>query len=61
MKEPESLSYFFAGQASGKLPSSSSAAEQYPPEVDETFRSLAAENHRKQFGREGLGAESDGV
>lgn len=59
MKEPEHISYFFSGQASGKLPSGSGVAEQYPPMLDETDGSLAAENHRKQFGREGLWAESD--
>jgi hypothetical protein len=37
------------------------AAEQYPPEADETFRSLAADNHRKQFGWEGAGWRVTGI
>jgi len=31
-----------------------------PPNADETVGSLASFNHRKQFGREGWGAESEG-
>jgi hypothetical protein len=36
------------------------AAEHHSPKADETVGSLAADNQRKQFGREGLGAESEG-
>jgi hypothetical protein len=36
------------------------AAEHNPPKEDTTVGSLAADNHQKQFGREGLGAESEG-
>lgn len=61
MKEPEHLSCFCAGQASGKLPSGSGAAEQYPPKANETDGGLAAENHRKQFEREGTGWRVTGI
>jgi hypothetical protein len=87
MKEPEQLSYFFAGHASGRFTASyrpppclknshhtapnfatpqanntlplPGAAKHYPPKTDETVGSLAADNHRKQFERDGLGVESE--
>jgi hypothetical protein len=37
------------------------AAIHNPPMADTTVGSLAADNHRKQFGREGLGTESEWV
>jgi hypothetical protein len=50
---------FVAPQANNTLPLPG-AAEHNPPKADETVGSLAADNHRKQFGREGLGVESEG-
>jgi hypothetical protein len=37
------------------------ATEHNQPKSDETDGGLAADNHRKQFGREGLGAGSEGL
>jgi hypothetical protein len=51
---------FVTPQANNTLPLPG-AAEHNPPMADTTVGSLAADNHRKQFGREGLGAESEGV
>jgi hypothetical protein len=50
---------FVTPLASNALPMPG-AAEHNPPKVDTTVGSLAADNHRKQFGREGLGAKSEG-
>jgi hypothetical protein len=36
------------------------AAEQNPPMANKTVGSLAADNHRKKFRREGWGMESEG-
>jgi len=88
MKEPEHISYFFAGnancrqtaryrpapglknshhtapnfvtpQANNTLPLPG-AVEHNPPKADTTIGSLASDNHQKQFGREGWGAENEG-
>jgi hypothetical protein len=50
---------FTAPQANKALPLPG-AAEHKPPMADTTVDSLAADNHRKQFGRDGLGVESEG-
>ncbi len=50
---------FVTPQANNTLPLPG-AAEYKPPMADTTVGSLAADNHRKQFGREGLGAKSEG-
>jgi len=48
---------FVAPQANNALPLPG-AAEHNPPMADTTLGSLAADNHQKQFGWEGLGMES---
>jgi hypothetical protein len=50
---------FVTPQANNALPLPGTA-KHYPPKTDETVVSLVADNHQKQFGREGLGAESEG-
>jgi hypothetical protein len=64
MKESVHLSYFFADHATGRFTAicapKAGAAEHNPAKANETVGSLAADNHRKQFGREGLEAESVG-
>jgi hypothetical protein len=50
---------FVTPQANNTLPLPG-AAEHNPPMADTTLGSLAADNHQKQFGQEGLGAESVG-
>lgn len=50
---------FVTPQANNTLPLPG-AAEHNPPMADNIVGSLAADNHRKQFGREGWGAESEG-
>jgi len=37
------------------------AAEHNPPKANTTLGSLPADNHRKQFGGEGLGVKSEGI
>ncbi len=49
---------FVTPQANNTLPLPG-AAERNTPMVNTTIGSLAADNHLKQFRREGLGAESD--
>ncbi len=49
---------FVTPQANNTLPLPG-AAEQNPPMANKTVGSLAADNHRKQFGREGWRAESN--
>jgi hypothetical protein len=65
MKEPVKLSYFFADHATGRFTAicapKAGAAEHNPPMTNKTVESLAADNHWKQFGREGLGAVSEGL
>jgi hypothetical protein len=51
---------FVTPQANNTLPLPG-AAEHKPPMADTTVESLAADNQRKQFGREGLETESDGL
>jgi hypothetical protein len=51
---------FAAPQANNALPLPG-AAKHYPPKVDTTVESLAADNHRQQFGREGLGWKVTGI
>ncbi len=51
---------FATPQANNALPLPG-AAEHNPPMADTTLGSLASFNHRKQFGWEGLGAESEKV
>jgi hypothetical protein len=46
---------FVTPQANNALPLPE-AVEHKPPMTDTTVESSAADNHRKQFGREGLGA-----
>jgi hypothetical protein len=48
---------FATPQANNTLPLPGTA-EHNPPKADTTVGSLAADNHQKQFGREGLGAGS---
>jgi hypothetical protein len=50
---------FVTPQANNTLPLPG-AAEHNPPKVYKTLVSLASNNRRKQFGQEGLGAESVG-
>jgi hypothetical protein len=49
---------FVTPQANNILPLPG-AVEHSPPMANKTVGSLAADNHRKQFGREGLGAGSN--
>jgi hypothetical protein len=51
---------FVTPQANNTLPLPG-AAEHNPPMADITVGSLASDNHRKQFGRDGLGAWFLGV
>jgi hypothetical protein len=51
---------FVAPQANNTLPLPGAALHN-PPMAGTTVGSLAADNHRKQFGREGLGEGSEGV
>jgi hypothetical protein len=51
---------FVTPQANNTLPLPG-AAEHNPPKADTAVGSSAAVNRRKQFGREGLGMESEGV
>jgi hypothetical protein len=51
---------FVTPQANNTLPMPG-AAEQILPMADTTVSSLASFNHQKQFGREGLGAVSEGL
>jgi hypothetical protein len=51
---------FVTPQANNTLPLPG-AAEHKPPKADTTVASLAADNHRQQFGRDGLGARSDEI
>jgi len=50
---------FATPQANNTLPLPG-VAEHNTPKADETVESSAAVNHRKQFGREGLGVECEG-
>jgi hypothetical protein len=50
---------FVTPQANKTLPLPG-AAEHNPPKADTTVASLAADNHRKKFRREGWGMESEG-
>jgi hypothetical protein len=50
---------FVTPQANNTLPLPG-AAKHNPPMAHITFGSLASFNHQKQFGREGLGAQSEG-
>jgi hypothetical protein len=50
---------FVTPQANNTLPLPG-AAEHNPPKANTTVGSLVADNHRKQFGREGLGMDSVG-
>jgi len=50
---------FVTPQANNAL-SLPGAAEYNPPKANETDGSSASFNHRKQFGRDGLGVESEG-
>jgi hypothetical protein len=65
MKEPEHLSCFFADHANGRVTPKphfiTGAAKPNPPKANETVGNLAADNHRKQFGWEGLGVRSEGI
>jgi hypothetical protein len=51
---------FVTPQANNTLPLPG-AAKHNPPMAYTTVGSLASFNHRKQFGQEGLGAESEGL
>ena len=51
---------FVTPQANNTLPLPG-AAEHNPPKADTAVGSLAADNHRKQFGQDGLGAERDSI
>jgi hypothetical protein len=51
---------FATPQANNTLPLPG-AEEHNAPMADTTVDSLAADNHRKQFGREGLGKGSEGL
>ncbi len=51
---------FVTPQANNTLPLPG-AAKHNPPMTNKTVESLAADNHWKQFGREGLGAVSEGL
>ncbi|NCU32958.1 MAG: hypothetical protein EOM23_08525 [Candidatus Moranbacteria bacterium] len=50
---------FGTPQANNTLPLPD-AAKHNPPKADTAVESLAADNHRKKFGWEGLGVESEG-